>query len=392
MIEIKIPEMIIKCEVSQIERVTELLNELDDIANIKDNESDNESDIFYIEDEKEEGENQIEKEDEKEDDLYPNGLTKLKIFELLLPYDLTEKSKRDYSSRISNTCNLIFDTKTFHPKLFDDQETVIQSLDKKTDSYVRNSTTALSHGFKIYNLEFPEFLEKLKWDAITNINTKTKSKKDVKNLEKLNKEYDSIKDRLWNNFTDSNGEFNPFYTKEQLKSATFFNLQRLITFCLYGYYLPPIRNEWQNVLIDANDDKVNWIDTKNWLLHLNNVKNSKYIRKRSEGKNPILDLKKGDDELITFFEAFRDCHPNWKKGEHLFLSKTGKGNLDGNFTKYLNDIYFKGCSCNLLRKYYRSKHQNVKYDENEEFINEYMLHSPLIAKNFYKFKGLSFVK
>ena len=142
-----------------------------------------------------------------------------------------------------------------------------------------------------------------------------------------------------------------------ITEGSFVQLQNLLIILLYGDRLPPLRSTWfTNMEVDAYNNKVNWIESSNLTVHMNdfkgkNDKNKPAFTFTLYNWNPLL-----IDVCVAYLHRRSLLIHEGKIIHKQFLSSTKLKQIIGssNVSKYLNTLFGKGMSINMLRKIYET--------------------------------------
>jgi hypothetical protein len=102
----------------------------------------------------------------------------------------------------------------------------------------------------------------------------------------------------------------------------------------------PVRSDWALVELNNNNDNINWLDTKNFIIHWNKFKNVKSFGKREFKLNPIT-----INNLKNYLNVF-ECIIDKPKYLLYLIQKTSYKE----FTNELFSAYFKKLNIKYLQK------------------------------------------
>lgn len=303
--------------------------------------------------------------------------------------ELTEATILQYIKTLINLHKKIFNHEqikslNFLKHLDKVENAIAENYKDNTQKNIYNTLTSILFPYKEkkgYKKVYDFYKEKAnnlgdKLQKETNKNEKTESQKENwiawQDILKIRNELHSETDNI--------------IKKKNITEKDYETLLKNVVLSLYTY-LPPRRNEYQNILIVPNDkdldDKKNYyvLDDKKFIL--NSYKTSKkYGSQEIEIPN---ELEKAISNYLNFHTLYNNNKKKKKNFEiPLLVNKSGQPLIQVNsLTRILNKIFKKNIGASMLRHIYLSDKYGDELEEMKE-DSKAMGHSLGIQKEYIK--------
>lgn len=303
--------------------------------------------------------------------------------------DLSEATTLQYIKTLLNIHKKIYNhdqlkNLNFLKNLEKVEETITENYKENTQKNIYNILSSILHphkdkkGFKkvyeFYKDKANDLGDKIQKETNKNEKTQTQKENWIEWKDVL-----KIRDEL-------HEEVNTIKTKKNITQKDYETLLKNVVLSLFTY-LPPRRNEYQNVLIVPNDKDIS--DDKNYyVIDENKFILNKYKTAKKYGKQEI----EVPDELQTAIKNYLLYHTlynsNKKKKKNysipLLVDKNGEPLIQVNsITRILNKIFKKNIGASMLRHIYLSDKYSDELEEMKE-DSKAMGHSLAIQKEYIK--------
>jgi len=303
--------------------------------------------------------------------------------------DLSEATTLQYIKTLINLHKKIFNHEqikslNFLKNLDKVEETISENYKDNTQKNIYNTLSSILHPLKEkkgYKKVYDFY--KNKANDLGDKLQKETNKNEKSNTQKENwmewKDILKIRDEL-------HDETNNIIKKKNITEKDYETLLKNVVLSLYTY-LPPRRNEYQNIIIVPNDKDLR--DDKNYyVVDENKLVLNKYKTSKKYGSQEI-EIPTGLETAIKNYLNFHTLYNSNKKKKKdfeipLLVNRAGQPLIQVNsLTRILNKIFKKNIGASMLRHIYLSDKYGEELDEMKE-DSKAMGHSLSIQKEYIK--------
>lgn len=301
--------------------------------------------------------------------------------------NISDSSLKAYIGNLKNLHKMIKgNTDIQNIDFIRDMDVVMNALKGKVDSTIKNYVTPIvvllksdEEANKSLIDKYSERMRNLQDKIMSQYEENEKSQKQEQNWIEYSQVLDLLK-KLKKEATPLLKKDKSVLTRKQLQK-----IQDYLLVSLYsGKYFPPIRNDYANMEIIEEGEKMD--PDKNYLVIMKNNK-LKFVYNDFKTKK-----SKGEQELIIKSEELQNLILNWldkTDGEYLLIhTKTNEPMTANSITKNLNRIFMnefgKKISSSMLRAIYISEKYDGKLTvKQKKDLAEQMQHSLNTAQTVY---------